>query len=120
MSKGNFVGMVLIDLAKAFDTVDFEILLSKLQEMGIGSVDWFRSYLTGRTQCVSVNGTDSGFMDVTCGVPQGSIWGPTLFLCYINDLSYSQCHLSLYADGPMIVLLISRMQRCSNGSHVQR
>ena len=104
MSRGNFVGMVLIDLAKAFDTVDFDILLSKLGEMGIGSIDWFRSYLVGRTQCVSIRGADSGFMDETCGVPQGSILGPTLFLCYINDLSYSlQCHLSLYADDSALI-----------------
>ena len=94
----------MIDLAKAFDTVDFDILLAKLAEMGVGSIDWFRSYLTGRNQCVSVNGTDSGFMDVTCGVPQGSILGPTLFLCYINDLSHClKCHLSLYADDSALV-----------------
>ena len=94
----------MIDLAKAFDTVDFDILLAKLAEMGVGSIDWFRSYLTGRNQCVSVNGTDSGFMDVTCGVPQGSILGPTLFLCYINDLSHClKCHLSLYADDSALI-----------------
>jgi hypothetical protein len=104
LSRGRFVGMVLIDLAKAFDTVDFDVLLVKLGEMGIGSIDWFRSYLTGRTQCVKVNGTDSGFLDVTCGVPQGSILGPLLFLCYINDLSHClSCHLSLYADDSALI-----------------
>ena len=67
--------------------------------MGVGSVDWFRSYLTGRKQCVNVNGTDSDFLEITCGVPQGSILGPTLFLCYINDMCSSlDCRLSLYAD----------------------
>ena len=96
--------MVLIDLRKAFDTVNFEILLLKLKAMGIKSTDWFRSYLTGRRQCVSVNGTDSSFLDVTCGVPQGSILGPILFLCYINDMSASlRCKLSLYADDSALI-----------------
>ena len=87
VSKGNFVGMVLIDLQKAFDCVDHGILLKKLRVMGIGNVDWFRSYLSGRRQCIVVNGTQSEFKEVSCGVPQGSILGPILFLCYINDMS---------------------------------
>ena len=104
ISKGNFVGMVMIDLRKAFDTVDFDILLSKLKAMGVGSNDWFRSYLTGRRQCVNVSGTDSDFLEVSCGVPQGSILGPTLFLCYINDMSVSlDCRLSLYADDSTLI-----------------
>ena len=104
LSKGKLVGMVLIDLRKAFDTVDFEILLSKLRIMGVKSTDWFRSYLTGRRQCVNVNGTDSEFLNVTCGVPQGSILGPTLFLCYVNDMSISlKCKLSLYADDSALI-----------------
>ena len=81
ISKGNMVGMVMIDLRKAFDTVDFDVLLSKLKIMGVGSLDWFRSYLTGRRQCVSVDGIDSDFLEIGCGVPQGSILGPMLFLC---------------------------------------
>ena len=91
--------MVMIDLKKAFDTVDFNILLSKLKTMGVGNTDWFHSYLTGRRQCVSVGGTESNFLDIECGVPQGSILGPILFLCYINDMSASlNCRLSLYPD----------------------
>lgn len=104
IARGKLVGMVLIDLQKAFDTVDHGLLLTKLRKMGIGCTDWFRSYLTGRRQCVNVSGLDSDFLEVTCGVPQGSILGPTLFLCYVNDLSLSLgCQLSLYADDSALV-----------------
>ena len=104
MSKGKLVGLVLLDLQKAFDCVDHSILLDKLGKMGVGSVDWFRSYLSGRRQCVLVDGVVSDFKEVTCGVPQGSILGPILFLCYVNDMAISLgCHLSLYADDSTLV-----------------
>ena len=104
LSRGRLVGMVLLDLQKAFDCVDHGILLEKLGKMGVGSLDWFRSYLSGRKQCVVVDGVLSGFEAVTCGVPQGSILGPVLFLCYVNDMSISLgCHLSLYADDSTLV-----------------
>ena len=68
------------------------------------SVSWFRSYLSDREQCVDVNGHRSGFLKVSCGVPQGSILGPQLFLLYINDLSISMdCDLSLYADDSALI-----------------
>ena len=101
IGKGNLVGMVLIDLQKAFDTVNHGILLDKLRAIGISSssVSWFESYLTNRMQCVEVDGTRSEFLPITCGVPQGSILGPQLFLIYINDMNASiRCRLSLYAD----------------------
>ena len=89
----------MIDLQKAFDTVNHGILIEKLRAVGIDSHDWFASYLSDRSQCVEVNGTRSNFLPITCGVPQGSILGPQLFLLYINDMSISLgCHLSLYAD----------------------
>ena len=99
MADGNMVGMVLIDLQKAFDTVDHTILLDKLRAMGVSSTAWFESYLTCRRQCVVVNGVKSDFLSISCGVPQGSILGPLLFLVYINDMNISlNCKLSLYAD----------------------
>ena len=105
MSKGLYVGMVLIDLQKAFDTVDHEILCKKLKSMGINSTEWFQSYLGGRNQVVEANDTLSDAGIVNCGVPQGSILGPLLFLCYINDMPMSlKCKLLLYADDSALII----------------
>ena len=104
LSRGKLVGLVLLDLQKAFDCVDHGVLLQKLRFMGVKSVDWFGSYLSGRRQCVTVDGVVSEFLDVNCGVPQGSILGPILFLCYVNDMATSLgCHLSLYADDSTLI-----------------
>ena len=85
---GNYTGMVLIDLRKAFDTVNHDIALHKLAALGgdASSIKWFRSYLTGRNQLVDLNGTKSDLKSIDCWVPQGSILGPLLFLCYVNDM----------------------------------
>ena len=104
--KGNFTGMVLLDLQKAFDTVDHTILLNKLKWLGADdlTVRWFRSYLTGRTQVTDIGGTMSEPKGVTCGVPQGSIRGPLLFLLYVNDMASAvRCKLLLYADDSALI-----------------
>ena len=104
-AKGFFTGMVLLDLQKAIDTVDHSILCNKLKLMGVDSVEWFESYLGSRKQLVKVNGSVSELRDITCGVPQGSILGPLLFLCYINDLHVSvNCKAFLYADDTALMV----------------
>ena len=77
-----------MDLEKAFDTVNHKILLKKLEHYGIRNIanKWFDSYLSDRKQFVSIGGINSSNLSITCGVPQGSILGPLLFIIYINDM----------------------------------
>ena len=103
MDKGNVTGIILLDLQKAFDTVNHTILLDKLSAIGMDnkSVSWFKSYLTNRGQFVDLAGTLSPKQEINCGVPQGSILGPLLFLIYVNDMCRvidNTCNLYLYAD----------------------
>ena len=102
IDRSNVNAVVFLDLKKAFDTVDHDVLLGKLSLYGIqeSAYDWFKSYLNNRTQKCVVNGSLSKVCSLGCGVPQGTIPGPLLFLMYINDLPncLSFCQPRMYAD----------------------
>ena len=102
VDNGKFGCGIFVDFQKAFDTVDHTILLNKLCHYGIRgkSNDWFKSYLFDRKQFVAINGFNSDLKDIKCGVPQGSVLGPLLFLIYINDLytSIKFCKVHHFAD----------------------
>ena len=97
---------LFIDFSKAFDTVDHNVLLRRLANIGLSAsaVSWFSSYLSDRAQCVKVDGCSSDTLAVHKGVPQGSILGPLLFTIYINELgkNVENANFHLYADDTVI------------------
>ena len=110
--QNKFTLGVFIDLSKAFDTVDHKILIRKLELYGIrnNNLKWFKNYLTGRKQGVSFSSGLSQLKNIVCGVPQGSILGPLLFLIYVNDLYLSSNILNfiLFADDTNIIIFIGK------------
>ena len=107
LDQGQYVCDIFVDLEKAFDTVDHEILCEKLNHYGVrGNVNkLIKSYLANRTEYVSLNGFDSEIKNIDCGVPQGSSLGPLLFLIYINDfrLRLNETKSARFAEDTYIV-----------------
>ena len=104
--EGLLTGLILIDLQKASDTIDHEILLQKLKAIKFSesTIKCFKSYLSERIFLVNIENKHSEFGDTSCGVPQGSILGPLLFLIYVHDMPQAVTStLLLYADDSCIL-----------------
>ena len=118
MDNGKMIGVVLVDFKKAFDLVDHQILLNKLEIYGIkdDTLSWFSTYVTSRKQQVSINNCKSDFRQISYGVPQGSILGPLLFLLFINDLPLhtNSVFTDLYADDTTLYDIQDSMEQIEN------
>ena len=104
--EGLLTGMILIDLQKAFDTINYEILLKKLKTTGFSDkcIQWFWSGLYKQIFFIEIENQLSDFGKVSCGVPQCSILGPLLFLIYVNDMPQAaKSNLFLYADNSCLI-----------------
>ena len=118
IDNGQMIGVVLVDFKKAFDLVDQKILLNKLEIYGIKdeALLWFDTYLTNRKQQVTINNCKSELKNISCGVPQGSILGPLLFLLFINDLPLytNNVFTDLYADDTTLYVIHNSMEQIEN------
>ena len=119
MERGEMTGTVFIDLSKAFDSVNHEIILGKLEQsnMSTSVINWFKSYLYERSQSVTGGGNISKSRPLNTGVPQGSILGPLLFIIYTSDLPLClsvECKLFMYADDSTITCSSSNINEIEN------
>lgn len=106
LNNKKLIGVVFLDFKRAFETIDRELLLLKLQKYGMGKsiLDWFGDYLRDRQQVIKYSGRFSSAKETVYGVPQGTVLGPTLFILYINDIVnvVRDCGIQLFADDTII------------------
>lgn len=106
LDTGGVVGAIFLDLRRAFDTVNHETLFTKLDQfrLSTNTLNWLKSFLTDRTQCVKINNLLSTSKPCNIGLPQGSTLGPVLFTLYINDLPTvcDNVKIQMYADDTII------------------
>ncbi len=114
---------VFLDFSKAFDTVNHEIFLSKLDKYGVRGTqhDWFKSYLTNRKQYVRIGKSDSEMLTMTCGVPQSSTLGPLLYLIYINDMPScsNKLRFRIFADDTNVVYSNTSIDEVGNVMNIE-
>ena len=120
-SNPEYTLAIFCDLSKAFDVISHDILLSKLNSYGIRGIanQWFNSYLSNRYQYVEIDGHKSAYSEINCGVPQGSILGPLLYLIYVNDIGFS-CNGKIlsFADDTTIVVSDSNIDQLYNRANL--
>ena len=122
IDKRHYCAAVFIDLAKAFDSVNHDILIGRLDSLGFSDdcLAWFTNDFADRVQCVKSEGMLSGPLAVSMGVPQGSILWPTLFSVYINDVAFAagDSLIHLYADNT--IMYTDRKSTRLNSSHREK
>ena len=113
LDNKKFAGAILTDLSKAFDCLNHELPMAKLDAYGLSrsALEFIHSYLSARKQRVEVNGSFSNWRETNLGVPQGSVLGPLLFNIYINDMLYlmEDAEICNYADDTTIYVVSDKI-----------